>query len=52
MVKFNIFAGGYASVIASYLFDSDASTLTFQKNFTTGNNPSWIVLHPTNQSVL
>ena len=52
MVNFTILAGGYATFIASYLFDSDASTLTLLSQSPSGTNPSWIALHPTNDSIL
>jgi hypothetical protein len=49
---YTILAGGYYPVIARYVFDSDASTLTLKKKFPTGENPTWIALHPTTKSVL
>jgi len=52
MVNFTILAGGFSSFIASYVFDSDASTLTFVTKTQTGENPSWIASHPQNTSVL
>ncbi|KAJ3483213.1 hypothetical protein NLI96_g6466 [Meripilus lineatus] len=52
MVNFTILAGGYTSFIASYLFNTDASSLTLLNQYTTGANPSWISLHPTNSSIL
>ncbi|KAH9920007.1 putative isomerase YbhE [Epithele typhae] len=52
MVNFTILAGGYTTFIASYLFDSDAGALTLLKQNPSGTNPSWIALHPTNQSIL
>ncbi|THH31642.1 hypothetical protein EUX98_g2531 [Antrodiella citrinella] len=52
MVNFTILAGGYTSFVASYLFNSDASTLTLLNESPTGANPSWITLHPTNKSIL
>ncbi|KAF8235215.1 putative isomerase YbhE [Tricholoma matsutake] len=52
MVKFTILAGGFSSFIASYLFDSDASTLTLVTQTQTGENPSWIASHPQNTSIL
>ncbi|KAJ7580609.1 putative isomerase YbhE [Mycena floridula] len=42
MVNFTVFLGGYTSYILSYIFDTDASTLTFLANTTTGASPSWI----------
>ena len=52
MVNFTILAGGYATFIATYLFDSDAGSLSLASQSPSGTNPSWIALHPTNQSVL
>ncbi|EKM53237.1 uncharacterized protein PHACADRAFT_147588 [Phanerochaete carnosa HHB-10118-sp] len=52
MVNFTILAGGYTSFVVSYLFNSDASTLTVLNQSPTGANPSWISLHPTNKSIL
>ncbi|KAF9042829.1 putative isomerase YbhE [Hymenopellis radicata] len=52
MVNFTILAGGYDVFVASYLFNSDASTLSFLNKYTTGSNPSWLTLHPTNNSIL
>ncbi|KAI0746768.1 putative isomerase YbhE [Daedaleopsis nitida] len=52
MVNFTILAGGFSSFIASYVFDSDANTLTLLGQNPTGQNPSWIALHPTNKSIL
>ena len=52
MVNFTILAGGYSSFIATYLFNSDANTLTLLGQNPSGQNPSWIALHPTNQSIL
>ena len=52
MVNFTILAGGYSSFIVSYLFNSDARTLTVQTQSETGANPSWITRHPTNASIL
>ncbi|KAI0685372.1 putative isomerase YbhE [Cytidiella melzeri] len=52
MVNFTILAGGYASFVASYLFNSDTSSLTLLNQSPTGLNPSWITLHPTNKSIL
>lgn len=52
MVNFTIFAGGFSTFIASYVFDSDANILSLQQQFETGTNPSWIALHPENSSVL
>jgi len=52
MVNFTILAGGFASFVATYVFDSDAGTLTLTKQTETGTNPSWIASHPKNLSVL
>ncbi|KAI0646305.1 putative isomerase YbhE [Trametes meyenii] len=52
MVNFTILAGGYSTFIATYLFNSDASTLSLVGQNPTGQNPSWIDLHPTNKSIL
>jgi hypothetical protein len=52
MVKLTIYAGGYVSFIASYLFDTDAASLTLVKKHPSGVNPSWITSNPNNRSVL
>ncbi|KAI0777681.1 putative isomerase YbhE [Trametes elegans] len=52
MVNFTILAGGYTSFVASYLFNSDTSSLSLLNQSPTGANPSWIALHPTNKSIL
>ncbi|OAX42742.1 putative isomerase YbhE [Rhizopogon vinicolor AM-OR11-026] len=52
MVNFTILAGGYTSFIASYTFNTDTNTLTYLNQYTTGGNPSWIISHPTNKSIL
>ncbi|KNZ79516.1 hypothetical protein J132_09318 [Termitomyces sp. J132] len=52
MVKFTILAGGFAKFIATYLFDSEAGSLTLVKQNPTGENPSWIASHPQNSSIL
>ncbi|KAK0199803.1 Lactonase, 7-bladed beta-propeller-domain-containing protein [Desarmillaria ectypa] len=52
MVNFTILAGGYDLFIASYLFNSDASTLSLTGKYPSGSNPSWITSHPTNKSIL
>ncbi|THH03776.1 hypothetical protein EW145_g6014 [Phellinidium pouzarii] len=52
MVNFTILAGGYTSFVASYIFNSDTSVLSLIGLSTTGANPSWISLHPTNKSIL
>ena len=52
MVNFTIIAGGYSTFIASYLFNSDANTLTLSSQSPSGDNPSWVALDPTNQSIL
>jgi len=52
MVNFTIFAGGYTAFIASYLFNSDAPSLSLLAQSPSGQNPSWIISHPTNLSIL
>ncbi|KAH0828711.1 Lactonase, 7-bladed beta-propeller-domain-containing protein [Lanmaoa asiatica] len=52
MVNFTILAGGYTASIASYLFNTDDNTLTYLNQYTTGDNPSWIISHSTNKSIL
>ena len=52
MVNFTILAGGYTAYIASYLFDTDDNSLTYLDQYMTGGNPSWIISHPTNKSIL
>jgi len=52
MVNTTILAGGFTSFIVSYVFNSDASTLTVQNQFQTGPNASWIALHPGDKSIL
>ena len=52
MVNFTILAGGYTSFVVSYLFNSDASSLTVLNQSPTGANPSWITPHLTNRSIL
>jgi len=52
MVNFTILAGGFSTFIATYVFDSDASSLLLTKQTETGANPSWIATHPQNSSVL
>jgi len=52
MVNFTILAGGFASFIATYTFDSDSNTLSLTQQTETGTNPSWIASHPTNLSIL
>ncbi|KAJ3554002.1 hypothetical protein NM688_g3325 [Phlebia brevispora] len=52
MVNFTILAGGYSSFVVSYLFNSDTSALSVLNQSPTGDNPSWITLHPTNKSIL
>ena len=42
MVALNLLAGGFVNFIATYLFDSDAKTLTVVTQNPTGANPSWI----------
>lgn len=52
MVNFTILAGGYTSFVVSYLFNSEASTLSVLNQSPTGPNPSWITLNPFNKSIL
>ncbi|KAJ7678055.1 Lactonase, 7-bladed beta-propeller-domain-containing protein [Mycena polygramma] len=52
MVNFTILAGGFASFVATYTFDSTAGTLSLTKQTETGTNPSWIASHPKNLSIL
>ncbi|TFK50329.1 putative isomerase YbhE [Heliocybe sulcata] len=52
MVNFTILAGGYTAFVASYLFNSDASTLSLLNQSPTGENPSWISLHPFDPSIV
>ncbi|KAI9566074.1 Lactonase, 7-bladed beta-propeller-domain-containing protein [Boletus coccyginus] len=52
MVNFTILAGGYTAYIASYLFNTDDNSLTYLDQYISGNNPSWIISHPTNKSIL
>jgi hypothetical protein len=52
MVNFTILAGGYTNFVASYLFNTDTNALSLLNTSPTGANPSWIVGHPTNQSIL
>ncbi|OCH93156.1 putative isomerase YbhE [Obba rivulosa] len=52
MVNFTILAGGYTSFVASYLFNSETNALSLLNTSPTGDNPSWIALHPTNKSIL
>ncbi|KIM43740.1 hypothetical protein M413DRAFT_443644, partial [Hebeloma cylindrosporum] len=52
MVSFTILAGGFSTFVATYVFNSDTSSLTLTKQTTTGENPSWIASHPQNSSIL
>ena len=52
MVNFTVLAGGTSAYIASYLFNTDANTLTFVNNATSIVNPLWLMSHPTNKSIL
>jgi 6-phosphogluconolactonase (cycloisomerase 2 family) len=52
MVKLTFLAGGYTSFIATYLFNTDTSSLSLVGKSTTGVNPSWLTRHPTNSSVI
>ncbi|KAF6760527.1 Lactonase, 7-bladed beta-propeller-domain-containing protein [Ephemerocybe angulata] len=52
MVNFTILAGGFTTFIATYVFDSEAGSLSLTKQNPTGENPSWIASHPLNKTVL
>ncbi|KAF9019799.1 putative isomerase YbhE, partial [Hymenopellis radicata] len=52
MVNYTILAGGFSSFVATYLFDTDAGSLTLVQQNPTGDNPSWIASHPQNSSIL
>ncbi|KAI0674303.1 putative isomerase YbhE [Trametes maxima] len=52
MVNLTILAGGYSTFVATYLFNSEANSLSLLSQSPTGDNPSWIDLHPTNKSIL
>lgn len=52
MVSFKILAGGYDVFVATYLFNSDNSSLTLLGKSPTGANPSWITRSPSNSSLL
>jgi hypothetical protein len=51
MALATIFAGGYSSVIVSYVFDPTERTLSYQNQFDAGDNPSWITLRPDGQAL-
>ena len=52
MVALTFLAGGFTSFIATYVFDSDAGTLSLTQQNPTGENPSWLVSHPNDTSIL
>jgi 6-phosphogluconolactonase (cycloisomerase 2 family) len=53
MVNFTIIAGGLTtSFVATYLFNSQAGSLTLLSQSPTGANSSWISSHPTNKKIL
>ena len=52
MVNLSLLAGGYGSFIASYIFNTDANTLSLVSQSPSGNSPSWIALNPQNRSIL
>ena len=52
MVAFTFLAGGYDAFVATYLFNTTSSSLSLLSKSPTGPAPSWITLHPTNQSIL
>ncbi|KIK57360.1 hypothetical protein GYMLUDRAFT_172795 [Collybiopsis luxurians FD-317 M1] len=54
MVNFTILAGGFAvpGFISTYVFSNDSNTLSIIGQSVTGDDPSWIALHPNNSRVL
>ncbi|KAJ7192407.1 Lactonase, 7-bladed beta-propeller-domain-containing protein [Mycena pura] len=52
MVKFTIYTGGYTSFVVSYLFDTQAVSLTYTNTITTSANLSWLTQHPQNQNII
>ncbi|KAF8192927.1 hypothetical protein BJ912DRAFT_961405 [Pholiota molesta] len=52
MVAFTILAGGFSTFIATYVFNTNTSSLTLTKQTTTGDSPSWIASHLQNSSIL
>jgi hypothetical protein len=52
MVNFTILAGGFSTFIATYVFDSDAGSLSLIQQNNASINPSWIASHQTNKSIL
>jgi len=52
MVALILLAGGFVNFIATYLFDSDAKSLTLIKQNPTGPNPSWIERYAVDPSFL
>ncbi|KAJ3915123.1 Lactonase, 7-bladed beta-propeller-domain-containing protein [Lentinula edodes] len=54
MVNFTILAGGFSvpGLISTYVFNNDTNTLSIAAQSLSGDNPSWIALHPQDPSVL
>ncbi|KAF9235474.1 Lactonase, 7-bladed beta-propeller-domain-containing protein [Melanogaster broomeanus] len=52
MVNFTILAGGYATYVASYSFNTEDNSLTYLNQYTTGADSQWIISHPTNKTIL
>ncbi|KDQ07996.1 hypothetical protein BOTBODRAFT_38331 [Botryobasidium botryosum FD-172 SS1] len=52
MVNFTILAGTFTPFIRVLSFNSASNTLAFQSQWPAGDQPSWLGLHPVNQSVL
>jgi len=52
MVALSLLAGGFANFVATYLFDSDAKSLTLIKQNPTGPSPSWIERYAMDPSFL
>jgi len=52
MVALTMLAGGFVNFIATYLFDSDAKTLTLLAQNPTGPSPSWIERYAVDPSFL
>lgn len=52
MVNFTILAGGFSTFIATYVFDSDAGSLSVITENPTGPDPSWISFHHTQKNIV
>jgi 6-phosphogluconolactonase (cycloisomerase 2 family) len=52
MVSFKILAGGWATYVVTYLFNSDTNELTLQSKSQTGSSPSWLTSHNSNPSIV